>query len=308
MELIKTKPFLKWAGGKTQLLKQMTDYFSAELKSGAIQTYIEPFVGGGAVFFHIASTYPVEKFVIGDTNQELILAYRTIQQEVEPLITALTELQQNYHQLDREEQQKFFYEVRTEFNQYRRQTAFIEPNVARAAQLIFLNRSCYNGLFRVNRQGEFNVPFGRYKNPQICFPQTLRECATVLQKAEIYHGDFTLCRQWIDQNSFVYFDPPYKPISQTSHFNAYQQGNFDDARQEQLANFFREIDRTGAKLMLSNSDPQNHDPEDTFFQTVFDGFEINKLLATRMINSKSHKRGKITELLITNYQPSPIGV
>lgn len=214
----KPKPFLKWAGGKTQLLEQMTGYFPPELKSGATKRYIEPFLGSGAAFFYITQNYQVEKFVISDTNQELILTYLTIQQCVEPLIDYLAELEQSYHKLGGEVQQKFFYTVRSEFNHHRLHTDYAKPNVERTAQFIFLNRTCYNGLFRVNAKGGFNVPFGSYKNPQICFPQTLRDDASILQNAEIYHGDFTICRPFVDQDTFVYFDPPYRPISQTSSF------------------------------------------------------------------------------------------
>lgn len=296
------KPFLKWAGGKTQLLGQMAQFFPPELKSGAIKKYIEPFVGSGAVFFHIAPNYRVEKFIISDTNRELILAYLTIQQCVESLIDYLAELEKSYHKLNWEAQQEFFYTIRSEFNQHQQNTDTVQPNVERTAQLIFLNRTCYNGLFRVNAKGGFNVPFGSYKNPQICFPQILRDDARALQNAEIYHGDFTICQPFVDRDTFVYFDPPYKPISQTSNFTSYQQSDFDDASQTRLARFFRELHQTGAKLMLSNSDPHNYNPDDTFFQTLFDGFRINKVFATRMINCNGDKRGKITELLVTNYE------
>ena len=299
----KTKPFLKWAGGKTQLLEQLTGYFPSELKSGHIKRYIEPFVGSGAVFFHITQNYQAEKFVISDTNPELILTYLTIQQCVEPLIDYLARLEQDYHNLSEEAQQKFFYTVRSEFNHHRRHIDYAKPNVERTAQFIFLNRTCYNGLFRVNAKGGFNVPFGSYKNPQICFPQTLRADASVLQNAEIYHGDFTICRPFVDRDTFVYFDPPYRPISQTASFTSYQRLDFDDKSQTRLARFFRELDQTGAKLMLSNSDPHNYNLKDDFFQTLFAGFRINKVLANRMINCNGDKRGKITELLITNYEP-----
>jgi DNA adenine methylase len=299
----KAKPFLKWAGGKTQLLEQITDYFPPELKTGAIKKYIEPFVGSGAVFFHVAQNYPVNKFIISDTNQELILTYLTVQQRVEPLIDYLAKLERNYHQLGQEAQQQFFYTIRTEFNHHRFDVDYSRPNVERTGQFIFLNRTCYNGLFRVNAKGGFNVPFGSYKNPQICFSQNLRATAEVLQNVENLCGDFTICQPFVDQDTFVYFDPPYRPISQTASFTSYQRVDFDDKSQIRLAHFFRELDQTGAKLMLSNSDPHNHAPQDDFFQTLFDGFRINKVLANRMINCNGDKRGKITELLITNYEP-----
>jgi DNA adenine methylase len=297
---------MKWAGGKTQLLAQMVPYFPPELKLGRIKKYVEPFLGSGAAFFYIAQHYPVEKFVIADTNPELILAYLTIQQAVEPLIEYLAALEQNYHKLDREAQQEFFYGVRSAFNHQRPHIDYTQPNIERTGQLIFLNRTCYNGLFRVNAQGGFNVPFGSYKNPQICFAQTLRADADVLQNAEIYYGDYTLCRPFVDHDTFVYFDPPYRPISPTASFTSYQQFDFDDNSQTGLATFFRELDQTGAYLMLSNSDPHNYNPDDTFFQTLFAGFHLNQVFANRMINCNGDKRGKITELLITNYEPGKL--
>lgn len=298
----KTKPFLKWAGGKTQLLKQITPYLPNALTSGQVKTYVEPFVGSGALFFHVAHTYPTAHFVIGDTNPELILAYRTIQQAVEPLICHLAELEKAYHQLSPEEQRAFFYTIRAQFNEPVFPPDYSQPQIERTAQFIFLNRTCFNGLFRVNAKGAFNVPFGSHKNPQICFPQRLRNVTAVLQRTAIYQGDFSQCRSFVNQDTFVYFDPPYKPISPTSGFNAYQRLEFGDEAQANLATFFRELDQTGAKLMLSNSDPQNYDPQNNFFQTLYAGFHLNKIFASRMINSQANKRGKISELLITNYE------
>lgn len=295
------KPFLKWAGGKTQLLKQIAIYFPPELKTGNIQRYVEPFVGSGAVLFYIVQNYKVKELFISDTNEELILAYVTVKECVDELIASLTRLQQKYHRLDLEEQQKFFYNIRSEFNCSRLKTDFTQPNVKRSAQLIFLNRTCFNGLFRVNSKGDFNVPFGSYKNPNICFSKNLRTVSTLLQNVEIMNGDFTICEPYINRHTFVYFDPPYRPISRTASFTSYQQSVFDDDSQIRLANFFRKLDLTGAKLMLSNSDPHNYNQKNKFFQTIYERFKIHKVFANRMINRNGKSRGKITELLITNF-------
>lgn len=296
------KPFLKWAGGKTQLLPQIAACFPPELSRGGIHTYVEPFVGSGALFFYLAQTELVQRFILIDSNRELISAYLTLQKQVEPLIDDLTQVEQTYQQLDAAGRRQFFYAVRTAFNQPRPAGGAV-PDVTRTAQFIFLNRTCYNGLFRVNRQGAFNVPFGSYKNPQICLPNRLRAAAGCLQKAEIYHADFTFCRPLVGPGVLVYFDPPYRPISPTARFTAYQSLRFDDEAQIRLAHFFVELDRAGARLMLSNSDPRLTDPQDTFFQTLYAGFRINQVFANRMINSQGHKRGKLSELLITNYEP-----
>jgi DNA adenine methylase len=300
--LPKPKPFLKWAGGKTQLLEQFAKFFPPALAAGEITTYIEPFIGSGALFFYLAEQFSIEKFVISDINPELILAYLTIQNAVEPLIAYLNELEQRYHALPYSEQEKFYYSTRSEFNRNRDNTNSAFPNVERTAQIIFLNRTCYNGLFRVNAKGGFNVPFGSYKNPPICFPRTLRDCSAVLQRTEIVHGDFSRCRPHVNANTFIYFDPPYKPISPTSSFKSYQADDFDDLAQMRLADYYKELHNLGAKLMLSNSDPQNINPTDTFFQDLYPNFSIKKVQASRMINSKGEKRGKITELLIMNYE------
>jgi len=298
------QPFLKWAGGKKQLLEQMELFFPQELSQGSIQRYIEPFVGGGAVFFKIANTYPVQEFFISDLNPELILAYQTIQQGTENLIACLWDYQKKYLSLVEEERKKFFYQVRHNYNKQRNQINFDSYNsdwLERTSQLIFLNRTCFNGLFRVNSKGEFNVPFGQYKKPKICDADNLRRISHVLEKTEIQQGDFTQCQELVHQNSFVYFDPPYRPISKTSYFNAYSQQNFNDKEQLRLRDFLDLLDQKGAKLLLSNSDPKNEDPNDHFFESAYVEYQIKRVQAARNINSKGNKRGKINELLIMNY-------
>ena len=294
------KPFLKWAGGKSQLLEQIQANFPAELKTGSIARYIEPFVGSGAVFFYVSQYYSIEEFFISDINPELIIAYKTIQKNVEELIENLSKIQEQYVCLDEEKRKEYFYQTRSEFNLLGKQIdaklgEVREEWIKRTAQLIFLNRTCFNGLFRVNSKGEFNVPFGKYKNPKICDRDNLRLVSQVLQNTRIHHGDFTDCEEVVDKNSFVYFDPPYKPITKTSNFTSYSKDSFDDKEQLRLRDFFSLLDKKGAKLMLSNSDPR-----DNFFETAYERYRIERVKASRNINSNAQKRGKINELLIMN--------
>ena len=299
------KPFLKWAGGKSQLIEKISAYFPPEINAGKITKYAEPFIGGGALFFHIAQNHPeIKSFYISDANAELTIAYQTIQRDVDSLIAALAAIEEKYHSLTKEEQKKFFYETRSDFNLKLTEINFkdFQPNwIQRTAAIIFLNRTCFNGLFRVNSKGEFNVPFGDYKNPKICDPENLIAVSKLLQKTSIEHADFTGCENFVDSETFVYFDPPYRPISQTASFNSYAKSSFGDSEQARLSEFFRLLDRKNARLMLSNSDPKNINPDDDFFENAYQGFHIERVKATRIINSKAEKRGEINELLILNY-------
>jgi DNA adenine methylase len=300
----KARPFLKWAGGKRQLLPQIDHYLPETLKAGSIIRYVEPFVGSGAVFFHVAQKYAPHHLVISDFNPELIRAYRTIQRRVADLIPVLQDIENYYLPLGDAARKRFYYEQRSKFNEALPDVQH-EPepqeNVERTAQLIFLNRTCYNGLFRVNSKGEFNVPSGRYKNPTICDAVNLQAVADLLQRTEIRFGPYDNCDSVIDGKTMVYFDPPYRPISKTANFTAYSQRQFDDEAQLDLARFYRKLDKQGARLMLSNSDPQNIDPDDSFFETAYAGFRIVRVQASRRINSRAEKRGLIYELLILNY-------
>jgi len=300
----KAKPFLKWAGGKRQLLPQIDRFLPKALKEGSILRYVEPFVGSGAVFFHVAQSYSPTHLYISDFNKELILAYRTIQQHVEDVISALREIEHNYLPLTDEARKLYFYDQRARFNAVlagSKRSSLKGKYVQRTAQLIFLNRTCYNGLFRVNSKGEFNVPIGSYKNPTICDAANLQAVATVLQRTEIHLGSYDECEEVVDENTLVYFDPPYRPISKTANFTAYSKQAFDDQAQTDLAKFYRKLDQHGALLMLSNSDPKNVDPEDHFFESAYAGFRIERVCANRRINSQAEKRGPIDELLIINY-------
>lgn len=265
---------------------------------------MEPFTGGGALFFHVAQTYAVEDHVLADANPELVLAYRTVQQAVEPLIACLREMETAYLPLAPAERKCFYYDTRDQFNETRLTTTYdrFQPEwIRRTAQLIFLNRTCYNGLFRVNSRGEFNVPFGRYKRPLICAADNLRAVSALLQQVELRLGAYDTLASRIDGNTFVYFDPPYRPISKTASFTGYSQQVFDDAAQLELADFYHQLHQKGALLMLSNSDPKNVDQSDTFFDDAYAAFRIERILARRAINSKGSGRGLINELLILNY-------
>lgn len=299
------KPFLKWAGGKSQLLPQFEAHFPPELTAGAIRRYIEPFLGGGALFLAVAQRHTFDHAYLTDINPELILAYSVVQRDPEALIEQLTQHQHAYDAHDEAARNHYYYTVRNEYNAQRAEIRFDHYTAAwisRAARLIFLNKTCFNGLFRVNAKGEFNVPFGRYKNPAICDPDNLRRVSALLQRATLQHAPFTACEQWVTADTFVYFDPPYRPISPTSSFTSYSRDRFDDDAQIALAEFFAHLDRAyGAKLMLSNSDPTPINPTDDFFQRIYAGYHIHQVWASRMINSQASKRGKIAELLITNY-------
>lgn len=299
------KPFLKWAGGKSQLLGKIVSYLPLEVRANQIETYIEPFIGGGAVFFHLAQTFTFKNRIICDANPELVLTYRVVQTAVPDLIQSLTLLHDQYNNYDQPSQEKMFYDIREEFNQNRQNINILEIDsntIKRVAQLLFLNRTCFNGLFRVNSSGQFNVPFGRYANPVICNPQNLYLAANALSEVKIIHGDFAAIKDFTTPKTFIYYDPPYRPLSKTASFNAYSQHSFSNESQARLAQFFRELDRLHAKQMLSNSDPQNIDPSDTFFDDLYRGFTIKRIPARRAINSNGAKRGEVNELLIMNYE------
>lgn len=300
------KPFLKWAGGKRQLLAQLEAHFPPQLLNGEISRYAEPFVGSGALFFKIIQTYPIREYLLADFNPELILVYKTIQVNVSELIIYLEEIEQHFLGLDPEQRKAHYYQVREDYNHQRDIINFHEFGsnwTLRAAQMMFLNRTGYNGLFRLNSKGAFNVPYGRYKNPRILYAENLRGAAELLQSVSIQYGDFEKTAHNINADTLIYFDPPYRPLSTTAHFTAYSKERFDDAQQLRLADFYRNLDVTGAKLMLSNSDPHNVDPEDNFFEDAYRGFRIEHLKARRNINREADKRGEISELLILNYDP-----
>lgn len=296
------RPFLKWVGGKTQILPSIDLNLPLELRCAEISAYYEPFLGGGSVFFHIAQKYPTKYMVISDNNRDLIWAYETVKRHVELVIERLAAFQNDFWILDNEARSKMYYATRELFNAARHEdTDDVGFRVERTAQLIFLNKTCFNGLYRVNSAGAFNVAFGRYDKPPICDRDNLLACSRVLEKAEIRLCDFGEVLQSVGAKCFIYLDPPYRPISMTANFTSYSPTNFDAMEQQRLAKHCLELDQRESKLMISNSDPKNIDPEDQYFETTYPHFRITTLSANRMVNCKTDKRGKISELLITNY-------
>lgn len=297
MEIV--KPFVKWAGGKNSLIPQLTKYYPVELKNGNIERYVEPFVGGGAVLLDILQKYEVKEAYAFDINKDLINCYNVIKNDVEALIQELDKKEKDFLLLDSDNRQKYFYDIRNEYNSY---ILNDELNSKRASEFIFLNRTCFNGLYRVNKDGKFNVPCGKYKNPTICDSNNLRNLSKLIQNVTFEYGDYRKSEDLITENTFVYFDPPYRPLSVTSGFTSYTKEDFNDENQKELAQYYNQLNLKNAKLMLSNSNPKNVNEEDNFFDTIYDGFIINEVSAKRMINSNAKGRGEISELLITNYE------
>lgn len=303
-KVFQAKPFLKWAGGKGQLLETFADFYPDELKKNRIKNYYEPFIGGGAVFFDIAQKYSINSAFLYDINEELILAYKVVQRDVSKLMEQLDLLQNKYRKLDKNAQPQLFYNVRDEFNKNRLQTNYNQYSdkwIKRAAQIIFLNKTCFNGLFRFNSKGEFNVPAGRYKNPKILNEQNLCSVSKLLEIAEIRKADFKEITNQTKTESFVYFDPPYRPLNKTSSFTAYSKNAFGENEQKELAAIYCELHNRGIKLMLSNSDPKNFNPEDHFFDELYKQFYISRVSARRSINSNASKRSAVKEIIVTNY-------
>lgn len=295
----KIRPFVKWAGGKGSLIPQLNKFYPYELKNGIIERYIEPFVGGGAVLIDILQKYDVRQAYAFDINIDLINSYNIIKNNVQELIENLKRMEAEYLKLEQEGRKTYFYNKRDEYNNYNLKEN--EQNIQRAAQFIYLNRTCFNGLYRVNKNGKFNVPVGKYKNPTICDEQNLRNLSNLIQNVQFKYGDYKKSLEYVTENTFVYFDPPYRPLNVKSGFTSYTKEDFNDYNQIELATFYRELNERNAKLMLSNSNPKNTNKEDDFFDNIYQGFNINEIYANRMINAKSNGRGKISEILVTNY-------
>ncbi len=266
-------PFLKWAGGKSQLLGQFETMFPK-----AFNGYLEPFIGGGAVLFHLLNKNPDRAATLSDSNEDLINCYRCVRDEVEDVIDALKKHRNDIHH---------FYKIRA-------QDVKKLSNAERAARLIFLNKTCFNGLYRVNRKGQFNVPFGRYKNPKICDEQNLRTVSRALTYVQLYCKPFDSVLERAAKGDFVYFDPPYQPLTNTSNFTSYTSKAFAISDQQRLADVFKALSDRGCHVMLSNSDNE-------IIRDLYREFRIEEVMASRAINSNPQKRGKITELLILNY-------
>jgi DNA adenine methylase len=293
------KPYLKWAGGKGQLLNDLQKKYPYELGK-SIKKYCEPFVGGGAVLFDILSKYEMDEILINDINSDLINTYIQIRNNLSELINQLQPMQDFYSSAGKEEREIYYYKKRDLFNNLKLNQQE-ENTLIKSALFIFLNRTCFNGLYRVNRQGFFNVPIGKYKNPTICDYQNLLLVSEHLKNVDIKCGDFGECLSFIDKNTFVYIDPPYRPLNETSMFTSYTENNFNDSEQIRLSKFVDEINLIGAKVTISNSDPKNANSNDDFFDDLYSEYEIKRVTAKRMINCNGENRGDISELLITNY-------
>jgi len=290
------KPFLKWAGGKTQLINDIEKALPKDISNDKF-TYIEPFVGSGAVLFWMLNNFPnLRKAVINDINEDLINTYKTIASRPKELISILQILQDEFHRLEGKDEAKkeYYYSKRELYNKRK------EEQSGQAALFIFLNRTCFNGLYRVNRKNEYNVPMGSYKRPTICDKENILAVSQALQKVEIFCGDYEETLNFADNNTLFYFDPPYKPLSETSSFNSYAKDEFNDAEQIRLRDFCHKLDTLGHTWILSNSDVKGKNDNDNFFDDLYSDFNIKRVDARRSINANPEKRGALKELLITN--------
>lgn len=293
------KPILKWAGGKTQLLAEITHAFP-EGFGNTIRRYAEPFVGGGAVLFDILSRYDLDEIYISDVNAELVNMYLMVRDNADALIAILEKYQEEYLPLNNENRKQYYYDKRDEFNNLII-SGESKSGVRSAALFIFLNRTCFNGLYRANKNGLFNVPKGDQANPLICNEENIRAISAALSKVQIFCGDYSASRKFIDKNTLVYLDPPYRPLKGRDSFISYTEMEFDDSCQRELAGFIEEMDARGAYIILSNSDPKNLDPDDDFFEDLYADYDVQRIYAKRRINRNADHRGYITELLIKNY-------
>lgn len=292
--MISAKPFIKWVGGKTQLLEEIRRYYPEQ-----IEKYCEPFVGGGAVLFDVLSHLHPKEVLINDINGELINTYRQIKTNCGDLIDILASLQERYWTSSLEENKSLFLEKRERFNSLK-VNGNKKDNLEKAALFIFLNKTCFNGLFRVNSKGLFNVPFNNAKKPLLCDALNLKACSELLQNVKMFVGNYAQCRDFIDSKTFVYIDPPYRPLTETAAFTSYNENGFGDKEQIELAQFIEEISKRKAVVVMSNSDPKNVCENDNFFDQLYKKFTIKRVSASRMINSNAKKRGAINELLISN--------
>jgi DNA adenine methylase len=291
------KPFIKWAGGKGQLLKAIQKEYPKGLGTRYTK-YAEPFIGGGAVLFDLLNKFTFKQIYISDVNRELINTYKTIRDSVDTLISLLQVMQDEYVPANEDKRKEYFYAKRDRFNEIKVKDSLRNDAIECAALFIFLNKTCFNGLYRVNGKGLYNVPMGKYKNPLICDADNLAAISEKLQNVVIVNGDFRQSDGFIDDDTFAYFDPPYRPLTDTASFTSYTKDGFTDKDQEDLAHLVATISKRGAKAVVSNSDPKNVDESDNFFDTLYAPYKIWRVGATRAINSKASSRGRISELLI----------
>lgn len=295
--MAKAKPFIKWVGGKSQLLGQLETLLPSDFDNMQNVVYVEPFVGGGAMLFYMLQNHKcIKRAVINDINTDLTTCYKTVRDQPDDLIHSLAAMQEDYYAItDYEAQKTYYLKIRERFN-----SKPADP-VERTTLFIFLNRTCFNGLYRVNKSGKFNVPFGRYVHPTICDAETIREDSRLLQCVDILTGDFERTAECMSENAFFYFDPPYRPLNKTSCFNEYAKEEFNDAEQVRLKRFCDRLRRAAIPFMLSNSDGAGRNGNDTFFEELYADYEISRVWASRSVNANAAKRGKLTELLVRNY-------
>lgn len=298
---LKYRPFVKWVGGKRQLLKEIEKNYPFEKLN--ITKYVEPFVGGGAVFFDIIEKHQnqIKEFYISDINKDLINVYLTIRDNVEELVQILSNIEQEYKNLDSESDKKSYYlKKRAEFN-ILRLNSFDNNKIFIAALMIFLNRTCFNGLYRVNKRDEFNVPFGKYANPTICDTENLHCISKILQNVQIKCHDYKEIYKIVDENTFVYLDPPYIPLNSTSNFTQYTQDGFTINNQYELSEFANKLALKGAYVIVSNSFFGNSEYEvQKFYNKHYPNFTVRTVSAKRNINSNKNKRGIINEVLLVS--------
>lgn len=289
---MKGKPFIKWVGGKGQLLSQLDALLPSSFSSIPNVTYIEPFVGGGAMLFYMLQTHPnITKAVINDINPDLTTCYEVVRDHPQELVDSLAYLQTEFYNLHSEMERKAFYlRQRQRFN-----TKNLNP-IENTTLFFFLNRTCFNGLYRVNKSGLFNVPFGKFETPTICDADTIFADSEILRMVEILTGDYQQTLNAAQGRTLFYFDPPYRPLNATSSFNDYTKEAFNDLAQRRLKEFCDQVEAAGHKFMLSNSDCK-----DGFFDNLYEGYDIQRVWASRSINANPNKRGKLTELVIRNY-------
>ena len=296
--MAKAKPFIKWVGGKGQLLEQLDAQLPADFDSWDNITYIESFVGGGAMLFYLLQRYPnIQHAIINDINPDLTTCDKTVRDNPKQLIESLRDIENTYLALQTEEARKdFFLATRERYNEKNL------DSIENTTKFFFLNKTCFNGLYRVNKKGLFNVPFGKYANPTICDSETILKDSELLQRVEILNGDFEKTFDYANGDTLFYFDPPYRPLSDTSSFNDYAKEAFNDDAQIRLKAYCDRIHQAGFKFMLSNSDCKGKNEEDNFFDVLYSSYQIERVWASRSINSNPNKRGKLTEILVHNYQ------
>ena len=290
---MKAKPFIKWVGGKGQLIEQLEALLPADFDRWEDVTYIEPFVGGGAMLFHMLQNHKnIKTAVINDINDDLTTCYKVVRDTPTELVASLKDIQHEYYSLKSEDVRKQFYMmIRDEFN-----TKSLTP-IRNTTLFFFLNRTCFNGLYRVNKSGLFNVPFGKYETPTICDTTTIYADSDLLQNVEIMTGDYQQTFNRAKGRTLFYFDPPYRPLSNTSSFNDYAKEAFNDLAQERLKLFCDRIEDAGFSFMLSNSDCFNTPIKDRFFEDLYLEYIIERVWASRYVNANPAKRGKLQEIL-----------